>query len=94
LQILEVRVGEAGDSDPGAKLAPPPGALSALLQALAASPEAGDAEPLPLAQGTVIGRFEIVRELGRGAFGVVHEARDRELGRAVALKIVRPGQVT
>ncbi len=87
-------MGEAGDSNPGAKLAPPPGALSALLQALAASPEPGDAEPLPLPQGTLIGRFEIVRELGRGAFGVVHEARDRDLGRSVALKIVRPGRAS
>jgi TolB-like protein/predicted Zn-dependent protease len=87
-------VGEAGGSDRGAKQAPPPGALSALLQALAASPEPGDAEPLPLPQGTVVGRFEIVRELGRGAFGVVHEARDRELGRTVALKIVRPGRAS
>jgi serine/threonine protein kinase len=39
----------------------------------------------------VVGRFEIQRELGRGAFGVVYEARDRELGRQVALKMVRPG---
>jgi WD40 repeat protein/serine/threonine protein kinase len=37
-----------------------------------------------------IGRFEIERELGRGAHGVVFLARDPRLGRRVALKVPRP----
>ena len=37
-----------------------------------------------------IGRFEIVREIGRGAMGVVYEARDPVLGRAIALKVIQP----
>jgi len=65
-----------------------PGALSALLQEIAATPEQREADPLPLVPGTVIGRFEIIRELGRGGFGVVYEARDRDLGRQVAVKVV------
>ncbi len=36
-----------------------------------------------------IGRFEIVRELGRGGFGVVFLGRDPELDRMVAIKVPR-----
>ncbi len=72
-----------------------PGALSALLVRLAAAPAAdtGPSWGLLPEPGTVIGRFELVREIGRGGFGVVYEARDRELPRSVAFKLVRPGQV-
>lgn len=40
--------------------------------------------------GKVIGRFEIIRELGRGGLGVVLLAYDPVLHRQVALKIPRP----
>lgn len=33
-------------------------------------------------------RFEVIDRLGSGAFGVVYEARDRQLERDVALKVL------
>jgi WD40 repeat protein/serine/threonine protein kinase len=37
-----------------------------------------------------IGRFEIVRELGRGGYGIVYLANDPALDRQIALKVPRP----
>lgn len=39
----------------------------------------------------VIGRFEVIRQLGNGAQGAVYLARDRHLGRQVAIKTMRAG---
>ena len=83
---------EGAGNGSGASTGVKPGALTALLQEVAATPDRQEHETPSIPAGTVIGRFEIVRELGRGAFGVVYEARDRELGRMVALKLVRPGR--
>ena len=41
-----------------------------------------------LAPGTKIDRFEIVRLVGEGGMGAVYEARDPDLARAVALKLI------
>jgi tRNA A-37 threonylcarbamoyl transferase component Bud32 len=40
-----------------------------------------------------LGKFELINLVGAGAFGSVYKARDKELGRIVAVKIPRPGNV-
>jgi len=44
----------------------------------------------PMAPGTVIGHYTIVREVGRGAMGRVYLAADSRLGRQVAIKVLAP----
>ena len=47
----------------------------------------GSSEPAP----ERLGRYEVIRELGKGGFGTVYLARDGELSRPVAIKVPRRG---
>jgi len=83
------------DAAPAAPSAPAmrPGGITALMQQIARAPTLEqEAWQDALYPGSVIGRFELVREIGRGAFGIVFEAEDRQLRRRVAFKAVRPGR--
>src|SRR5213080_2481866 len=44
-----------------------------------------------VAPGTLLGsRYQILRILGQGGMGAVYEARDQELDRTIAVKVIRP----
>ena len=78
-----------GDTAPADE--PHPSALESLLRRVARTPAEED---LPRAEelrpGLVVaGRFEVVREIGRGGFARVFEARDQVLSRPVAIKLLR-----
>jgi hypothetical protein len=47
-----------------------------------------------IAPGLRIGRYEIGERLGRGGFGVVHLARDVDLERDIAIKVLKPEYLT
>jgi serine/threonine-protein kinase len=61
--------------------------LISLLKQLA---DVGEAEALRVKVGDRLGRYQLTDRLGQGGFGVVFEARDTDLGRLVALKLMRP----
>ena len=49
---------------------------------------AGGVAAIGIEPGGRVGRYEIIDELGRGAMGAVFKARDPQLGRTVAIKVI------
>ncbi len=52
------------------------------------------APALPAPGKVLRGRYEILREIGRGGYSIVYQARDRDVGGEVALKLLVPPPAT
>ena len=52
-------------------------------------PPARGGNPASTKSGEKIGKYDIVREMGRGAMGIVYEGTDPYIGRRVAIKTIR-----
>ncbi|MBV9879515.1 MAG: serine/threonine protein kinase [Gemmatirosa sp.] len=77
------------DAAPPAILRASPRELAAAVGHTGAGGGAAEETP-PLAVGTRLGAYTVVREIGRGGMGAVYLARDAGQGGDVAVKVLRP----